>query len=143
MQNIFIELSTEKELLPLFEIYKDCMYLPTKEKYKVKVQHWLQDRSISIFSSVSDGEIKGLLILQLQSETNAEIIGLSVEEGCRKQGHGTFLIEKIQEHFPKLKLAAETDGDAVGFYRKTGFKITEIQKNYGGEMVIRYLCAKK
>ena len=63
MQNIFIELSTEKELLPLFEIYKDCMYLPTKEKYKEKVQHWLQDRSIRIFSCVSDGEIKGLLIL--------------------------------------------------------------------------------
>ena len=37
MQNIFIELSTEKELLPLFEIYKDCMYLPTKEKYKEKI----------------------------------------------------------------------------------------------------------
>ena len=37
MQNIFIELSTEKELLPLFEIYKDCMYLPTKEKYKEKL----------------------------------------------------------------------------------------------------------
>ena len=143
MHRELLELTTKNELLPLYEVYKDCMYLPNEDKYREKIQSWLMDDWIHIFACVHDSKRKGLLVLKFTSTDQAEIIGLSVEEGCRKQGHGTFLIEKIQEHFPKLKLAAETDADAVGFYSKTGFKITEIQKNYGGEMVIRYLCAKK
>ena len=86
---------------------------------------------------------KGLLVLKFTSTDQAEIIGISVEEGSRNCGLGSFLIQKVQEKFPDAKLNAETDRDAVLFYKKNGFQITEIQKNYNGEMVTRYLCVKK
>ena len=81
--------------------------------------------------------------MKLTSTDQAEITGISVEEGSRNCGLGSFLIQKVQEIFPAAKLNAETDRDAVLFYKKNGFQITEIQKNYNGEMVTRYLCVKK
>ena len=53
------------------------------------------------------------------------------------------MIQEIQLRFPNIKMNAETDRDAVVFYKKNGFQITEIQKNYNGETVTRYLCVKK
>ena len=35
---------------------------------------------------------------------------------------------------------AETDNDAVGFYQKNNFSITEFSEIYDGETVIRYKC---
>ena len=143
MHRELLELTTKNELLPLYNVYKDCMYLPNEDKYREKVQSWLMDDWIRIFACVHDSKRKGLLVLKFTSTDQAEIIGISVEEGSRNQGIGSFMIREILLRFPNIKLNAETDRDAVLFYKKNGFQITEIQKNYNGEMVTRYLCVKK
>ena len=143
MHRELLELTTKNELLPLYNVYKDCMYLSNKDKYREKVQSWLMDDWIRIFACVHDSKRKGLLVLKFTSTDQAEIIGISVEEGSRNQGIGSFMIREIQLRFPNIKLNAETDRDAVVFYKKNGFQITEIQKNYNGETVTRYLCVKK
>ena len=119
------------------------MYLPNEDKYREKIQSWLMDDWIRIFACVHDSKRKGLLVLKFTSTDQAEIIGISVEEGSRNQGIGSFMIREIQLRFPNIKMNAETDRDAVVFYKKNGFPITEIQKNYNVETVTRYLCVKK
>ena len=143
MHRELLELTTKNELLPLYNVYKDCMYLSNKDKYREKVQSWLMDDWIRIFTCVHDSKRKGLLVLKFTSTDQAEIIGISVEEGSRNQGIGSFMIREIQLCFPNIKMNAETDRDAVVFYKKNGFETTEIQKNYNGETVTRYLCVKK
>ena len=143
MHRELLELTTKNELLPLYNVYKDCMYLSNKDKYREKVQSWLMDDWIRIFACVHDSKRKGLLVLKFTSTDQAEIIGISVEEGSRNQGIGSFMIREIQLRFPNIKMNAETDRDAVLFYKKNGFQITEIQKNYNVETVTRYLCVKK
>lgn len=143
MHRELLELTTKNELLPLYEVYKDCMYLPNEDKYREKIQSWLMDDWIRIFACVHDNKRKGLLVLKFTSTDQAEIIGISVEEGSRNQGIGSFMIREIQLCFPNIKMNAETDRDAVVFYKKNGFPITEIQKNYNVETVTRYLCVKK
>ena len=143
MHRELLELTTKNELLPLYNVYKDCMYLSNKDKYREKVQSWLMDDWIRIFACVHDSKRKGLLVLKFTSTDQAEIIGISVEEGSRNQGIGSFMIREIQLCFPNIKMNAETDRDAELFYKKNGFRITEIQKNYNGETVTRYLCVKK
>ncbi|MBE6897852.1 MAG: GNAT family N-acetyltransferase [Ruminococcaceae bacterium] len=143
MQIELLELTTQNELLPLYNVYKGCMYLPNEDKYREKVQSWLMDDWIRIFACVHGSKRKSLLVLKFTSTDQAEIIGISVEEGSRNQGIGSFMIREIQLRFPNIKLNAETDRDAVVFYKKNGFQITEIQKNYNGETVTRYLCVKK
>ena len=143
MHRELLELTTKNELLPLYDVYKDCMYFPNEDKYREKIQSWLMDDWIRIFACVHDSKRKGLLVLKLTSTDQAEITGISVEEGSRNQGIGSFMIREIQLRFPNIKLNAETDRDAVLFYKKNGFQIIEIQKNYNGETVTRYLCVKK
>ena len=143
MHRELLELTTKNELLPLYDVYKDCMYFPNEDKYREKIQSWLMDDWIRIFACVHDNKRKGLLVLKFTSTDQAEIIGISVEEGSRNQGIGSFMIREIQLRFPNIKLNAETDRDAVVFYKKNGFQITEIQKNYNVETVTRYLCVKK
>ena len=143
MQVKLLELTTKNELLPLYDVYKDCMYFPNEDKYREKIQSWLMDDWIRIFACVHDSKRKGLLVLKFTSTDQTEIIGISVEEGSRNQGIGSFMIREIQLRFPNIKMNAETDRDAVLFYKKNGFQIAEIQKNYNGETVTRYLCVKK
>ena len=38
----------------------------------------------------------------------------------------------------ELSVYAETDNDAVGFYRKNGFNIMEFSETYDGATVVRY-----
>ncbi|PSC77189.1 N-acetyltransferase, partial [Mammaliicoccus sciuri] len=54
---------------------------------------------------------------------------------------GNEIINKIHQLFPKQKLVAETDNDAVGFYIKLGFKIISLGEKYPG--IIRYKCIKE
>ena len=143
MHRELLELTTKNELLPVYDVYKDCMYFPNEDKYREKIQSWLMDDWIRIFACVHDSKRKGLLVLKFTSTDQAEIIGISVEEGSKNQGIGSFMIREIQLRFPNIKLNAETDRDAVVFYKKNGFQITEIQKNCNGETVTRYLCVKK
>ena len=47
---------------------------------------------------------------------------------------------KLVEDYSLTSVFAETDNEAVGFYTKFGFAITEFAENYGGETVIQYRC---
>ena len=68
-------------------------------------------------------------------ENRVEILHISVAESSRGQGIGSKMVLALQSQY-SMPLEAETDDDAVDFYRKCGFKTTSIQK-YG---VIRYTC---
>ena len=143
MSKMLLELRAEEEMQSFYEMYKDCMYLPSKEKYSQKVQHWLQDENIRVFVCIRTGNPAGMIVLQQHSDELIEIIGISVVKECRGQGIGSFLLEKAQEQFPIAVLRAETNDDVVVFYKKNGFQVTKIQKNYGEEWGTRYLCEKK
>ena len=69
--------------------------------------------------------------------TNATVLDIAVNENCRKQGIGSALLSFVLENFNISELTAETDDDAVGFYKKFGFTVTEIQTVYDTK---RYLC---
>ncbi len=60
---------------------------------------------------------------------------------CWNRGVGSKLIDFVcEKHQPQL-LIAETDYDAVGFYRKYGFAVTTLGEKYPG--CVRYLCKKE
>ena len=69
-----------------------------------------------------------------------EIIGIAVDLSARSKGVGCYMINQVVKNYSLISVYAETDNDAVGFYRKAGFIITEFPKTYNGETVIRYKC---
>lgn len=91
--------------------------------------------------SVSNNErIVGLVGL-ISTEQEVVIKHIAIQSHIQNKGLGTEIINKIHQLFPKQKLVAETDNDAVGFYTKLGFKIISLGEKYPG--IIRYKCIKE
>lgn len=91
--------------------------------------------------SVSNNErIVGLVGL-ISTEQEVVIKHIAIQSHIQNKGLGTEIINKIHQLFPKQKLVAETDNDAVGFYIKLGFKIISLGEKYPG--IIRYKCIKE
>lgn len=140
MEKFFRELTQIEDMIRNYDIYKHCMYMPTKEKYKIKVNEWLQDEHIKIYACFKEEMIKGVIVVLLQSEQRAEILGISVAANSRGQGIGSYMIQKIRERYCLVELRAETDDDAIAFYEKCGFRTRVHTEIYNGESVVRYEC---
>ena len=123
-----------------FRVFRDCMYRPTEDAYLRKMQAYLEDPDRRVFVCEQDGRLAGILVADA---ADAGIVGIAVDAALRGQGIGTFLIEQTAKALGTSCLCAETDGDAVGFYRRCGFSTEKTVKYYGGEAVTRYLCRKR
>lgn len=140
MQLRLTELTGWDALAGGYAVYADCMYLPTKEKYQQKMQAYLQDVAIKIYGCFCETALKGLLVLRSFPQNQAELVGISVEESARRQGIGTFMLRKVMETCALQAVFAETDDDAVEFYRKNGFSVEKHIEYYNGQAVARYQC---
>ena len=83
---ILIELTDWETIEKGYAVYRDCMYLPTKEKYQQKMQAYLQDAAIKIYGCFCENALKGLLVLRSFPQKQAELVGIAVEESSRRQG---------------------------------------------------------
>ncbi len=93
-----------------------------------------------LYSVSNNKRIVGLVGL-ISTEQEVVIKHIAIQSHIQNKGLGTEIINKIHQLFPKQKLVAETDNDAVGFYIKLGFKIISLGEKYPG--IIRYKCIKE
>lgn len=68
----------------------------------------------------------------------AEILHLAVAEQHRRKGIGRRVVESVVTRHQLRTLVAETDAEAVGFYRQLGFVAHSLGHLYAG--VERFLC---
>ena len=140
MELKLIELTHKNEVCKIYEIYKYCMFMPTKEKFNKKMETFLIDDSVKIFACLNQDKIVGVIVVSFTEQRNIEIKGIAVEISARGKGVGSYMINQIVNDYDLILVYAETDNDAVGFYRKNGFNVTEFSEIYGEETVIRYKC---
>ena len=129
-----------EETLALYDTYKACMYQSDREKYRQMAQSWLQNDAVRIFACFSQQNPTGMLVLHLHLQNAAEILGIAVSPPARNRGVATRMLQRAAETLALQTLTAETDAEAVDFYRKTGFQIQTQTKIYNGTPVTRYLC---
>ena len=155
------ELTEWEELAGGYAVFCHCLYQPTKEKYFQKAEGWLQDERIKVYAAVEENSLLGMIVLCIQGQQaeiptisaccpcmqrtiiqgqQAEIVGISVCPQERHQGIGSWLIEWAMQKYNLTSLTAQTDGEAVGFYRKVGFTTKEERVQYGTQSVLRYRC---
>ena len=118
-----------------FLLYSSCMYQPTYEEYKLRMEGYLNDPSVKVFVC----EKAGMMILKYSGSV-AEIIGIATSEKLRGQGIGKNMIRSVMESEHLERLEAQTDDDAIGFYRKCGFDEEKIVVDYPNGSVVRYNC---
>ena len=134
------ELTLKNEILQTYEIYKHCMFMPTKEKFNNKADLFLNDNSVKIFACFEQDKILGVMVVSFIEQQKIEIIGIAVDASVRGKGVGSYIINQVINNYGLLSVYAETDNDAVEFYRNNGFNIVEFSETYGNETVVRYKC---
>ena len=135
-----IELTHKNDILQTYEIYKHCMFMPTKEKFNNKVDLFLNDNSVKIFACFEQDEVLGVMVVSFIEQKKIEIIGIAVNSSARGKGIGSYMINQVVNDYGLLSVYAETDNDSVGFYRNNDFSIVEFSEIYGDEPVVRYKC---
>ncbi len=140
MELNLIQLTDKNEICETYDIYKHCMYMPTEEKFNKKIDTFLNDDSVKIFACLYQKEIRGVIVVAFLEQYKIEIMGIAADSTARNKGIGSYMINCLVDEYGLLSVLAETDNDAVGFYRKNGFDITELSKSYDGETVVRYKC---
>ena len=134
------ELTEKTEILQTYNIYSPCMFMPTPEKFERKVEVFLRDKSIKYFVCLNGETIIGVMSVLFLSPDKAEIIGIAVDENFQRKGIGSFMIKELISKNKLSFVYAETDSDAVEFYRKNGFSIEQFTKTFVGETITRYKC---
>lgn len=140
MELKLMELTQKDEVRKTYEIYKHCMFMPTEEAFNQKTDRFLKDNSIKIFACFNQGKIEGVIAVSFLEQRRIELLGIAVNISARGKGIGSYMIQQIVNDYGLISVYAETDKDAVAFYQKNGFRITESAKTYEGETVVRYQC---
>ncbi|MHB1505304.1 MAG: GNAT family N-acetyltransferase [Sulfobacillus sp.] len=98
------------------------------------------ESAVSLYGWTDNGPVTGLIGIRQTAPAVAEILHVAVAEGHRLQGIGRRMVEAVIAHHQLAALTAETDKDAVDFYRRCGFVVTSLGQMYlGGE---RFLCTR-
>lgn len=91
-----------------------------------------------LYVVVENDEVLGITGLKLIGTDSAEILHIAVKQHKRNQGVGRRIVETLKEQETAAELIAETDRDAVEFYRKCGFTVFSLGEKYPG--VERFWC---
>ena len=133
-----------------FLIYAPCMYQPTYEDCKALMEKYLSDPSVKIFVCDMDGEKAGILVMKeieaaegSETGAEAEILGIAVRKDLREKGVGKEMIYQVMENEHLKRITAQTDDDAIGFYRKSGFEEERVVIEYPNGSVVRYNCTRR
>ena len=112
---------------------------PTSERLEEVCTLYQTDPSYRLLGYQRNGVIIGCIGLELSSPGDAIIRAIAVVPSARGKGIGSHLLQQSIATFSLTRLVAETDRDAVEFYRKCGFTISSLGEMYPG--VERFLCA--
>lgn len=123
-----------------FNIYSDCMFMPTWEKFYEHANELINDNSVSILGFLESNCIIGLLVIKQYKDKSAEIKGIAVDPFYRKQGIGQQLIQYSLNNMQISVLFAKTDDDAISFYSHCGFETEELYESFGNSTCKRYKC---
>jgi ribosomal protein S18 acetylase RimI-like enzyme len=122
-----------------FSIYAPCMYQPTFDDFISQMEAYFADPSVKIYVCENDGEKAGILVLK-EDGSEAEILGIAVKDDQRKKGLGKDMVYQVMESEHLRRITAQTDDDAIGFYRSSGFEAERVVIEYSDGSAVRYNC---
>lgn len=115
-----------------------CM-MPDDARILDETTRYEEDTDRIVWGYTLLGVTAGMLGVKFQSAHEAVLLHAAVQQSYQGAGIGRRMIRTFLEHFPDVRrLEAETDRDAVGFYRALGFEIESLGEKYQG--VERFRC---
>ena len=99
------------------------------------IQKYQSNPNLHFYAWIENGKSLGICGYEVHGD-KVEIHLIAVDENTRSRGIGGAMITALQERYCK-NIEAETDSDAVEFYRKRGFETIEFIHEKRGK---RYTC---
>ena len=124
---------TDLEMLGLLVL---SIYNPTEERLLKRARQYQEDENTHIYAYNENEEYKGIIVFEIVNRF-ATILDIAVKPECQRNGIGSKLIDFIFNQFEIDKVIAETDDDAVEFYKKCGFTVAPANEVSG---IKRYIC---
>lgn len=131
--NIKSRLQEDKlnELLSYSVFPDEAILLQTIHDYQTNSE-------LDIYGYEADGEIIGVLGIEIRDNQVIHIRHLSVDPNYRGLGYGRGLLMELLALKKPDQLIVETDEDAIDFYRSVGFTIVSLGERY--PEVERFQC---
>ena len=120
----------------VYSLLAPSVFNPTPERLLSRAEKYQADDTVKVYAYSENGEYKGIIAFKIKEQT-AEILGIAVKPEYQGKGIGSRLINYIFSQFAVNKVTAETDDDAIGFYKKYGFAVADINNKYDTK---RYVC---
>lgn len=98
------------------------VFNPTPERLNDRAEKYTADKNTFVYACQKDSVYAGIVVFRMGNGT-AEILDIAVKPEYRKHGIGRSLIDFILNQFADC-ITAETDVEAVEFYKKCGFAVT-------------------
>ncbi|HEX9896106.1 MAG TPA: GNAT family N-acetyltransferase [Dehalococcoidales bacterium] len=121
-------------------LIKACIGNPTAEKVQGVLREYFQGKG-TLYAALANGREIGIIGIEESSARYCTIKHIAVAEEYRRQGIGRQLISSIQKMTTCESMVAETDADAIVFYKKLGFNIHSLGEKHPGTE--RFRCLLK
>ena len=123
-------LCREKTLTPEIEALLTLAMSPKPERIRAALDAYASDPTRQVWSWTAGGQVRCAAGLQVQGEA-AEVLHIGTRLDARGKGYGRSLLLALFAHLQLTSLEAETDSEAVGFYRRAGFQIQDAPPRFG------------
>ncbi|MGE7945798.1 GNAT family N-acetyltransferase [Lysinibacillus sp. NPDC093688] len=121
---------------------RELLSFATSEKnIEKEYELYMQSPVRELYGYDLESEVAGCIGIEFLSPKRCEIKHIAVSPNHRGIGIGSKMICFISEKYSLSFMFAETDKDAVDFYKNYGFKITSLGEKYPG--VERFQCILK
>ncbi|MCJ7841396.1 GNAT family N-acetyltransferase [Lederbergia sp. NSJ-179] len=118
---------------------RDLLSLATSKKnVEREYELYIQSPFRELYGYELEDEMIGCIGIELSAPKCCEIKHIAVLLKYRGEGIGSTMISFIKGKHSLSLISAETDKDAVHFYKKYGFKISSLGEKYPG--VERFQC---
>jgi ribosomal protein S18 acetylase RimI-like enzyme len=119
-------------------IREPLSYATSEGIIDLEYQNYIQSINLNLYALESNGESIGCIGFEFISSNHCKIKHIAVSPTERGNGLGREMITFICDKYSVNLISAETDKNAVNFYRNCGFKIINLGEKYPG--VDRFLC---
>ncbi len=127
------EIITEPDILKLLA---PSLYNSTEERLLNRAKKYQEDENTNIYAYKDNGEYKGIVVFEILNNS-ATILDIAVKSDYQGRGIGSKFIDFIFNSFNAQNITAETDDDAIGFYKKYGFTVADTKVEFDTK---RYVC---
>ena len=135
---MFINMKCKMDNPDVHKIIAYAAFDGSPEGVAKKVQEYILSPKLHFYAWVENNAILGICGYDVHDE-KVEILLIAVDEDSRGRGVGSAMVTALQSEYGK-DIEAETDDDAVEFYRKRGFNTHEFIHETKGK---RHTCMLK